>query len=99
MARWFTDFKRHDMGAELADPSDPLGLGASKFLTRSLAGVGMTGPWLHDGRATSLGEAITSHGGEATDSAVAFNALQSQEQEKLIAFLESLIMYQHEEEH
>lgn len=99
LARWFTDFKRHDMGPELADPSDPLGLGASKFLTRSLAGVGATGPWLHDGRATSLVEAITSHGGEATDSAVAFEALQELEQAKLIAFLESLTMYQSPEEH
>ncbi|SFR59356.1 di-heme oxidoredictase family protein [Litoreibacter janthinus] len=93
-ARWFTDFKRHDMGPELADPSDPLGLGASKFLTRSLAGVGATGPWLHDGRATSLKDAIISHGGDAKDSAVAFKALQPLEQGKLVSFLESLTMFQ-----
>jgi cytochrome c553 len=99
LARWFTDFKRHDMGPDLADPSDPLGLGAAKFLTRSLAGVGVTGPWLHDGRATSLNEAITSHAGEATDSAIAFKALQPLEQEKLIAFLKSLTMYQSSEDH
>ena len=63
VARWYTDFKRHDMGSDLADPDDPLGLGASMFLTRSLAGVGATGPWLHDGRATTLQEAIVSHAG------------------------------------
>lgn len=99
VARWFTDFKRHDMGPDLADPSDPLGLGAGKFLTRSLAGVGVTGPWLHDGRATTLAEAITSHGGEAADSTTAFMALQTLEQAKIITFLESLTMYQSEEGH
>jgi mono/diheme cytochrome c family protein len=99
IARWYTDFKRHDMGPDLADPSDPLGLGAAHFLTRSLAGVGATGPWLHDGRATSLVEAITSHGGEATESAASFKALQAAEQAKIIAFLDSLTIYQSEDGH
>ena len=99
MARWFTDFKRHDMGKSLSDPDDPLGLGASMFLTRSLAGVGVTGPWLHDGRATSLTEAITLHGGDAADSAARFEALDSKSQEQLIAFLENLVMFQAESEH
>lgn len=99
VARWFTDFKRHDMGPELADPSDPLGLGASMFLTRSLAGVGVTGPWLHDGRATTLHEAIMSHGGEATRSRASYLALAKSDQNRIIAFLENLTMYQNDEEH
>ena len=92
-ARWFTDFKRHDMGAELSDPDDPLGLGASMFLTRSLAGVAVTGPWLHDGRATTLDEAITMHGGAAAESAARYAALDADAQADLIAFLGSLVMY------
>ena len=98
IARWYTDFKRHDMGPELSDPDDPLGIGASMFLTRSLAGVGVTGPWLHDGRATTLEEAISYHGGDAAGSAARFQAMEPQKQAKLIAFLENLVMYQHESE-
>lgn len=99
IARWFTDFKRHDMGPELADPDDPLSLGASMFLTRSLAGVGMTGPWLHDGRATTLEEAIMLHGGDAAESVARFKEMDKKAQEKLLTFLENLVMHQSEKEH
>ena len=98
LARWFTDFKRHDMGAAMSDPDDPLGLGASKFLTRSLAGVGVTGPWLHDGRATTLEDAITMHGGEAADSSGRFNLLSVEERAQLVAYLENQVMYHVDEE-
>ncbi len=90
---WYTDFRRHDMGEDLADPSDPLGIGASVFLTRSLAGVGSTGPWLHDGRATTLDEAIMAHGGAARDARDAYAARSDVEKEAIIAFLESLVIY------
>ena len=93
IARWFTDLKRHDMGQTLADPSDPLDIGASMFLTRSLAGVGSTGPWLHDGRATTLHDAILAHGGEAEESRDGYVALDDEEVRKIIAFLESLVIY------
>lgn len=93
VAHWFTDFKRHDMGNALADPDDPLGLGAGMFLTRSLAGVGSTGPWLHDGRATTLTEAIEAHGGEARDATDHFRALDAKHQAQIIAYLENLVIY------
>lgn len=93
VARWYTDFKRHDMGAELSDPNDPLGLGASKFLTRSLAGVGVTGPWLHDGRATTLDDAIRMHGGAASNSAKRYAGLSEDERAQVVAFLENQVMY------
>lgn len=92
-ANWYTDFKRHDMGAQLSDPSDPLGLGASKFLTRSLAGVGSTGPWLHDGRATTLHEAIETHGGAAAASRDQYVSLSDDAQAQIVAFLENLVIY------
>lgn len=97
-ARWFTDFKRHDMGEALADPDDPLGLGASMFLTRSLAGVGVTGPWLHDGRATTLHDAIVLHGGEATASVDRYISMTGREQAQIVAFLENQVMFASEEE-
>jgi cytochrome c553 len=98
-ARWFTDFKRHDMGVDLADPSDPLGLGASMFLTRSLAGVGSTGPWLHDGRATTLDEAILTHGGAAQTSRDSYAKLPQQARDEIVAFLENLVIYSADPEH
>lgn len=93
IARWFTDFKRHDMGPALTDPSDPTGIGAAMFVTRSLAGVGSTGPWLHDGRATTLPEAILTHGGEATASRDAYATLTETQQAELVAFLSSLVIF------
>ena len=63
------------------------------FLTRSLAGVGSTGPWLHDGRATTLHDAILAHGGEAEESRDGYVALDDEEVRKIIAFLESLVIY------
>lgn len=64
----FTDLKRHDRGVELAEQIDETGTGKSMFLTEALWGVGSTAPYLHDGRATTLTEAILCHGGEGADS-------------------------------
>ena len=99
LARWYTDLKRHDMGEALSDPSDPLGIGASMFLTRSLAGVGSTGPWLHDGRATTLNEAIKAHGGEGAESRAAYDLLTEQQKAEVVAFLESLVIYHNDPDH
>ncbi|MDO6588762.1 hypothetical protein DS901_14810 [Loktanella sp. D2R18] len=99
VVNWYTDLKRHDMGTDLADPSAPLGIGAEMFMTRSLASVGSTGPWLHDGRATTLNEAILLHGGEGAQSRDAYVALPAENQEELIAFLENLVIHSTEEEH
>ncbi|WP_282606312.1 di-heme oxidoredictase family protein [Pelagibius sp. Alg239-R121] len=98
LAHWFTDFKRHNMGPVLADPDAPLGIAAEMWPTRSLAGVGSTGPWLHDGRATTLDEAIRTHGGEASDSRGAYASLPKEEREALIAYLENLVIFKQEEE-
>lgn len=98
IAAWYTDLKRHDMGADLADPADPLGLGAGHFLTRSLAGVGSTGPWLHDGRATTLDEAIRAHGGEASESRDRYAALGRDDCDAIIAFLESKVLFHQDDE-
>lgn len=49
-----------------------------------------TAPYLHDGRATTLTEAILLHGGEALPARNAFAALSDQNQSKVITFLRSL---------
>lgn len=94
----YGDLKHHDMGPGLAESIDEVGTGASVFMTENLWGVGSTAPYLHDGRATTLTEAILEHGGEATASHDAFLALAPEDQAALIAFLENLVLFKLEEE-
>lgn len=91
--RAFGDMKRHDMGSELAESIDEAGTGASVFLTENLWGVGVTAPYLHDGRATTLTEAILWHGGEAADSRLAFESISPDDQAALIAFLQNMVIF------
>jgi CxxC motif-containing protein (DUF1111 family) len=92
------DLKRHDMGRGLAEVIDETGTGASVFLTENLWGVGSTAPYLHDGRATTLTEAILEHGGEAETSKNAFARLATQDQADVIAYLENLVLFKLPEE-
>jgi len=90
--RLFGDLKRHDMGPGLAESIDEVGTGASVWMTRNLWGVGTTAPYIHDGRATTLTEAILEHGGEAAGSRSAFTALPEGSQKDLIAYLNNLVL-------
>ncbi len=84
----FADLKRHDMGAELAESTggemDPF------FTTARLWGIADSAPYLHDGRAATLTEAILAHGGEAQQDRENFEKLGDQEKIELLAFLRSL---------
>ncbi len=84
----YSDLKRHDMGLGLAestgDPLDPF------FITPRLWGVADTGPWLHDGRAVTLTDAILMHGGEGEASRDGFDALSDSGQKDVLAFLRTL---------
>jgi hypothetical protein len=87
----FSDLKRHDMGPELSDPyPDPDGIPQSVFLTRPLWGLAESAPYLHDGRAATIPEAILAHGGEAKAARDAFAALSPAEQADVHVFLLSL---------
>lgn len=87
----FSDLKRHAMGAGLADPHDnEQGLPRDVFLTRPLWGLAETAPYLHDGRAATIPEAILAHGGEAQKARDAFAALSAADQADLHIFLLSL---------
>ncbi|MFT5707142.1 MAG: cytochrome c553 [Oceanospirillaceae bacterium] len=94
----YGDLKRHDMGPALAEAIDEAGTGAATFLTKELWGVGSTAPYLHDGRATTLAEAIDFHGGESAASRKKHQALTKTEQNALIAFLNNLVLYKMAEE-
>jgi CxxC motif-containing protein (DUF1111 family) len=66
------------------------GTRSTEWRTPPLWGVAQSSPYLHDGRAATLEEAILFHGGEAWRSNVLFNRLGSTDREKLIAFLKTV---------
>ena len=79
------------MGPELADPHpDSTGLPRERFLTRPLWGLAETAPYLHDGRAATIPEAIEAHGGDAAASRDAFRELSPRQRASLHVFLLSL---------
>jgi hypothetical protein len=90
----FSDLRRHDMGPELASPapqpSEGGEIAATQWLTRPLWGLADTPPYLHDGRASTIDEAILAHGGEAQASRDAFAALSDDDRAALRVFLLSL---------
>jgi cytochrome c551/c552 len=67
--------------------------GTATFGTKELWGTACTGPWMHDGRASTLREAILLHGGEAEKSAQAFGKLEAAGQKDVLAFLGNLVIY------
>lgn len=100
----YSDLKRHDLGPYLAqvlpNQADDAGtaIPAREWLTTKLWGVADNGPWLHDGRARTLREAILMHDGEtgndnqgeAVSAVNGFQGLSAADRDDLIAFLESL---------
>jgi hypothetical protein len=87
----YSDLRRHDLGPGVAEGIDETGSGASVFLTRPLWGVGTSGPYLHDGRATTLSEAVHWHGGEGAASRAAFEALDAEGRAAVVEFLKDLV--------
>ena len=97
--RAYSDLKRYDMGEGLADPVPSFGFTpGSIWRTKPLWGVGSTGPWLHDGRATTLYEAIRWHKGDADYSRELFFNMSEQEQDAIIDFLNNLVIYNPQED-
>src|SRR5262249_55492133 len=85
----FSDLKRHNMGPALA--SRPQGtIPASVFLTRPLWGLAETAPYLHDGRAPTVHDAIVLHGGEAKSARDAYLALDENGRASVRVYLASL---------
>ncbi len=101
----YSDLLLHEMGEGLGgggfygeEPSETSGqpdfdgssTSPSEWRTPPLWGVADSAPYLHDGRAATLAEAIKLHAGQASPSANRFTALSGVQQEELIAFLNTL---------
>ena len=92
----FTDLLLHDMGAGLADNMGEHDASGSEWRTTPLWGIGLTAgvsggeAYLHDGRASTLEEAILWHGGEGETAKENFRNLSQADRDALIAFLKSL---------
>lgn len=86
----FSDLKRHKMGPGLAETFERGEIANDEFITARLWGIADTGPYLHDGRATTLYDAIEMHGGEAQSARDQFVALSDTEKENLLTFLGKL---------
>ena len=85
----YTDLLLHDMGPDLADIC--LGLATpSEFRTEPLIDLRDAKTFLHDGRDTTLEQAVLSHGGEASGARDRFKGLPAADRVALIAFLKSL---------
>jgi CxxC motif-containing protein (DUF1111 family) len=94
--RPYSDLLVHDMGPGLADGRPDYLASGSEWRTPPLWGIGLTKTvnrhtrFLHDGRARDLTEAVLWHGGEAEASQQGFLALDADDRDALITFLESL---------
>ena len=104
IAGFYSNLLLHDMGGELAsstgyygDPPAPPSEGtgtpppvANEWRTPPLWGVADSAPYLHDGRAATLDDAILLHAGESTGVTARYQALPPAEKADLLAFLRSL---------
>ena len=86
----YSDLLLHDMGPQLAD-GIPQGVATgAEFRTQPLWGIAAVGPYLHDGRAETIADAIEWHAGEAKTARDRFAAMSEEDQGDLIEFLMSL---------
>lgn len=92
----YSDFLLHDMGQALSDKSQIFNADPREWRTPPLWGIGLAkklnpyAGFLHDGRATSLEQAILWHGGEASRAKQSFIDLPGKDRTKLLSFLNSL---------
>ncbi|MCO4771787.1 MAG: hypothetical protein KDA24_17280 [Deltaproteobacteria bacterium] len=86
----YSDLLLHDMGPDMDDGVRAGEATGTEYRTQPLWGIHAVGPYLHDGRAGSMEEAILWHGGEGQASRDAFAALDLTARGELIAFLSSL---------
>ncbi|HET7436932.1 MAG TPA: di-heme oxidoredictase family protein [Thermoanaerobaculia bacterium] len=85
----YSDFLLHDMGA-LGDGLEMASATGSEVRTAPLWGLRFINRYLHDGRATTLEQAIAAHDGQGRTSRDTFAALSANAKAQLLAFLRSL---------
>lgn len=72
-------------------PDNLKGAGSQEWRTPPLWGVRDSAPYLHDGRAKTLEQAIAMHGGEGHQAALNFFHLSKRDQSLVLAFLRTLV--------
>ena len=77
-------------GATLNEPPLVDTLATSGVENAAAVGLARLGPYLHDGRARTVEDAIVCHGGEAADSVDRYLDLPSDARARLLAFLATL---------
>jgi CxxC motif-containing protein (DUF1111 family) len=82
----FTDLLLHDMGS-LGDGIVQGHATGSEMRTAPLWGLRLSAPYLHDGRAATIEDAIQAHDGEAARARDAFLQMPPSQRADLLAFL------------
>jgi CxxC motif-containing protein (DUF1111 family) len=85
----YSDFLLHDMGS-LGDDLEMGSATGREMRTTPLWGLRFVTTYLHDGRATTLDQAILGHEGQGSGARDRYAALPAAVKSKLIAFLQSL---------
>lgn len=85
----YSDLLLHDMGT-LGDGIVQGSAGARDMKTPPLWGLRASGPYLHDGRAATIEDAIKAHAGEGTVSKDRYLKLTPDQQALLVEFLKSI---------
>lgn len=85
----YSDLLLHDLGPANADICGGNAL-PSEFRTEPLMGLRFSSTFMHDGRATSIADAIRLHGGEGSRARDKFNRLSSRQRDALLRFLSSI---------
>lgn len=88
----YSDFLAHDMGSlgdVIGNPGDTVAA-ARLMRTAPLWGIRFRTGLLHDGRATTIDEAIRAHDGQAAAAAARYRALRPADQRRLTQFVHSL---------
>jgi CxxC motif-containing protein (DUF1111 family) len=93
----YSDLLLHDMGGSFSDPgtyygapTSPGAASSTEWRTPPLWGVRDSGPYLHDGRAHTLEDAVSLHAGQGMYSARRFFMLTPREKSQVRAFLNTL---------
>jgi uncharacterized integral membrane protein (TIGR00698 family) len=86
----YSDLLLHDMGAALDDKIVQGQALGTDWRTTPLIGLGVRTRYLHDGRATTLRDAVLAHGGEAEIVRERYFDLAADEQQMLLRFIGTL---------
>ena len=85
----FSDLLLHDMGS-LGDGIAQGAAGMREMRTAPLWGLRARSPYLHDGRAATVDDAVRAHDGEAAGTRDRYIGLTDEERRQLLDFLNSI---------